>query len=103
MKTVQIEIQYFDGCPHSKDFIGIVRRALESAGCEYSYKETLVDTFEKAKEARFRGSPTLLINGTDLENAEPPREPGLNCRVYRNGLPTEDQVAERLLAASRDS
>lgn len=103
MNKLEIEVQYFDGCPHSKEFIENVRRALASAEFECIYKETLVDTFEKAREANFRGSPTLLINGTDLENAEPPREPGLNCRVYRNGLPTEEQIAEKLRAASRDS
>lgn len=103
MDKLEIEVQYFNGCLHSKDFIEIVRRALTKVESGYTYKETLVDTFEKAREVNFRGSPTLLINGTDVENTEPPQEPGLNCRVYRNGLPTEDQIAERLRAAIRHS
>lgn len=99
MNKVDIEIQYFDGCPNSKEFVENLRRALAKAEFEYSYKETKVETAEKAMEVRFRGSPTLLINGIDLEGAEAPEKPGLTCRVYRRGIPTAEEISEKLRAA----
>lgn len=98
MRKVNIEVQYFDDCPNAREFVGIVKRALENSGIDCSYREVLVDSYDKAKEVGFRGSPTLLINGVDLENTDPPKDPGLNCRVYRNGLPTERDLVERIKA-----
>lgn len=101
MVRLKIEVQYFDDCPNSKEFIDIVKRALPNAGVDYTYREVRVDSYEKAKEIGFRGSPTLLIDGVDIENAEPPACPGLNCRVYRNGLPTENLIVEKIRARFR--
>ncbi len=99
MNKLEIEVQYFNGCPHSKEFIENLKRALAGAEFEYAYKETLVETPEKAKAISFRGSPTLLIDGMDMEGVEAPENPGLNCRVYRDGIPTDKEISERLKAA----
>jgi hypothetical protein len=59
-----------------------------------------VETPEEAVELRFRGSPTLLIDGTDpfVEEDAPF---GLSCRVYLteagvSGEPTYDQLRNAL-------
>lgn len=40
------------------------------------------------------GSPTLLVGGVDVTGAGGPRAGGdLSCRLYPNGLPTEDAIA----------
>ncbi len=100
MKKVEIEVQYFEGCPNSEELIKRVREAVRHFEGDYSYKETLVDSYLQAKRIRFRGSPTLLINDADFENAEAPAEPGMNCRVYRAGLPSEDEIVSKIMAAS---
>lgn len=95
MDKLDIEIQFFEGCPNSMELIDRVRKALEKLGIAYSYRETLVESYEFAKRISFRGSPTLLINGIDFENAEPPDNPGMNCRVYQGHLPTEKELVEK--------
>lgn len=96
MKKVEVEVQYFDGCPNAEEFIGRVKASLKHVEGEYIYKETLVDSYEFAKRIKFRGSPTLLINGIDFENTEAPDDPGMNCRVYLNDLPTEEDILRRI-------
>ena len=63
---LNIEIQHFIGCPNSPILIERVKVALKALP-NIDYQETLVDSNEKAQEIKFRGSPTLLINGEDFE------------------------------------
>ena len=63
-------------------------------------KRRLVTTEEEAEAARFRGSPTILVDGEDPFAAGD--EPfGLACRVYQTpggpaGSPTPDQIEAAL-------
>lgn len=98
MIGVEIEIQYFEGCPNSDEFISIVKKALERIGGNYDFREVLVESNEQARAIGFRGSPTLLIDGRDFENKESPASPGLNCRIYPT-MPTEEEIFERIKAA----
>lgn len=98
MNTVNVIVQYFRGCPNSGEMIQRVRSAI--AGIEgVNYKEILVETEESAKLNAFRGSPTLLINNEDFENAPVPPTPSLSCRFYPKGLPTIEQIREKILLA----
>lgn len=97
MNKVNLEIQYFDDCPNSIEFIDRIKQIRESGEiANYTYKETLVNSNEMAKQIKFRGSPTLLINGKDLEEMEAPGNPGLNCRFYPNGLPDIDEIKNKI-------
>lgn len=97
MNRLKIEIQYFDGCPNSVEFISRVKKVLESDEIiECDYTETLVSSDEMAKEVKFRGSPTLLINGKDFEDLPEPKEPALMCRYYPLGLPGVNEIKMRI-------
>ena len=52
----------------------------------------LVDTPEKAELHKFRGSPTVLINGIDLEGLPEPESGNLACRYYSNGIPSVESI-----------
>jgi hypothetical protein len=95
MKKIQIELQHFIGCPNSPILIERVKEALKDFD-NINYKEVLIESNEKANELKFRGSPTLLINGEDFENTPEPQNPALACRYYRNGLPAVGQIKEKL-------
>ncbi len=98
MNTVNVIVQYFRGCPNSDEMIQRVRSAI--VGIEnVNYEEVLVETEEAAKRNGFRGSPTLLINSEDFENAPVPSIPSLSCRFYPKGLPTVEQIREKILSA----
>lgn len=95
MKKIKIELQHFHGCPNSTALIERVKEAMKDFE-NTIYTEVLVDTNEKAKELKFRGSPTLIINGEDFENQPEPESPALSCRYYLKGLPKLEQIKSRL-------
>lgn len=95
MKRIQIELQHFIGCPNSPILIERVREAIKDFDT-VDYNEVLVDSNEKAEEVKFRGSPTLLINGEDFEKQPEPGNPALACRYYPKGLPDIEDIRKRI-------
>ena len=96
LKNIKIELQHFQGCPNSPILIERVKEAIRGFA-NIEYNEVIVDSNEKAEEVKFRGSPTLLINGEDFENQPEPDYSALACRYYRNGLPTSEKIKERII------
>lgn len=94
---MKIEVQHFEGCPNSVEMIARVRTAIEEFNERIEYKELLVETPEQAQQIKFRGSPTVLINGIDIERMPEPTEANLACRYYRKGLPSVSQIKEFIL------
>jgi len=92
---VRIEIQYFEDCQNSKVMIQRVESAIKNLNVEY--KKTLVEDYYYALKIGFRGSPTLLINDIDFEDLCSPKEPGLSCRYYKNGMPTIKEIKNKIL------
>jgi len=100
---MNITLQYFDGCPNWKVADAhLTTLASEGFDVEVSYQ--LIETPEAATEAGFRGSPTVLVGGTD-PFADPDAPVGLSCRVYRTGegfagSPTLDQLRDAVTTAA---
>ncbi len=97
MNKVKVEVQYFRGCPNSTEMISRVREAIDTIEDKVEYEEVLVEDNETAQKLNFRGSPTVLINGIDIENRTEPESPALNCRVYENGLPSKEEIRSKIL------
>ncbi len=95
---IKIEIQHFRGCPNSPEMIHRVKEAIKGSEEKIEYNEVLVESNEIAEKLKFRGSPTVLINGEDIEGREEPESASLNCRVYENGLPSIDEIREKILS-----
>lgn len=95
MKKINIEVQHFEGCPNSPILIKRVTEAMKLFD-NIDYKEIIIDSDEKANEVNFRGSPTLLINGIDFEGSSDQDSFSLSCRIYRNGLPTVENITTEI-------
>ena len=93
---ITVQIQYFRGCPNSSEMIRRVKEVIGGIEDEIKYQEVLVESNELAEKIKFGGSPTLLINGGDFEGREEPEAASLNCRYYQNGLPTSDDIKEKI-------
>jgi len=103
---VRVELLFWAGCPSYPAALGDLRAALAEAGLDpecVSVRE--VRTEEEARAEGFVGSPTIRIDGRDVQPAA--GEPlGLTCRVYtrRDGRysPTPDpaDVRDALRAAT---
>lgn len=60
------------------------------------YRQVLVESNKDAAGLKFRGSPTLLINGRDLEDLPEPETPFIACRFYPGGLPSIEAVKKKI-------
>jgi hypothetical protein len=89
---VKVEIQYFEGCPNSDVMIENVKEAIKQINTQIEFETILLDTPEKAEKYKFRGSPTVLINGIDLEGLPEPTIGNLACRFYSNGIPSVEST-----------
>ena len=92
---MKLQLLYFDGCPNWEI---AAERLDDVAGARgLNVERRLVTTQEEAEAARFRGSPTILVDGADpFASGDEPF--GLACRMYQTadgpaGSPTSDQIA----------
>ncbi len=91
--SINIELQYFRGCPNYLKAIEELRSFINnSPHLVIQYQEILIENIESARKYKFRGSPTILINGKDLEGVPENNIPALSCRYYPNGVPTEAKI-----------
>ncbi|RLE11605.1 MAG: thioredoxin family protein [Actinobacteria bacterium] len=101
---MEITIQHFNDCPNWLEAAEHVQRAVDHVDTDVTVRLEIVNTPQRAEEVRFRGSPTILIDGTD-PFAEPDAPVGLSCRIYTTpsgiaGSPTTEQLVD-LLTKSR--
>lgn len=83
---MRIEVLSFDGCPNVDGTEDSIARALAQQGCDAEIVRTKVDTPEQAAALRFLGSPSVRVNGEDVEPAANARTSfGLMCRTYADG------------------
>ena len=83
---MKIELLYFDGCPSHEAFLPRLRKLLTAEGIEDPVEQRRVETLEAAAAERFLGSPTLRIDGGDVDPGAADRtDYGLKCRLYRFG------------------
>jgi hypothetical protein len=106
---VRVELLFWDGCPSHPKALSDLREALGQAGLDPGcviVRE--VDSDADATAEGFVGSPTIRIDGVDVQPLSD--EPfGLTCRVYRRRdgriSPTPDpaDLRDALHAASSTS
>jgi hypothetical protein len=96
MKRVHLELQYFEGCPNHELIRGNLARAIQGIEDRVQIAEVLVEDEETAVKTMFRGSPTLLVNGEDVEGMSAPVRAIISCRLYRNGVPSADFVRMKI-------
>lgn len=78
-----IELLYVTGCPNHDAFLPRLRSLLLDAGPDVPIELVEVTSEDEARRLRFLGSPTLRINGVDVDPSAAGRtEYGLQCRLY---------------------
>lgn len=82
-----VEILYFDGCPNHEGLETHVRTLLADTGVELPITVRRIDSEAEARAERFLGSPTIRVNGVDVDPTAATHDTyGIMCRVY----PTDD-------------
>ena len=101
-----IEVLYVQDCPHYPATLALVERVRAEVGIDTELRTGLVVDQAAADQARFPGSPTVRVDGRDVEpGSEPATEYTVACRLYRlehrfAGQPEERWIREALLRAA---
>lgn len=96
-----MEVLYFDGCPNHLETVERVRSVVSEFGTNTGVVEIEVKTAEDAERLRFLGSPSVRVDGLDIEpDARASRAYALACRTYgaREGVPSRELIAAALEA-----
>lgn len=99
---VEIDLLYFDGCPSWRAAWAELGEALVSLELDANVHLRNVDDLAEVERRGFAGSPTIRINGLDVEGYVGP--PRMACRRYLEnggkGWPSQALLQARLREAA---
>ncbi len=103
-EPIHIELLYFDGCPSYKTAWNDLLEVITEHDLEVTVRLTKVRNVEQADALHFAGSPTIRVNGRDLEGY---RGDGvMACRIYEEnggkGYPSKALLQARLTEKVED-
>jgi hypothetical protein len=80
----RVELLFFDGCPNHEELEPRLRGLLERRWPGTELELRLVESDEDAQQIRFLGSPSVRVDGRDVEpGAKTRADFGLKCRLYQ--------------------
>jgi hypothetical protein len=95
---VKIEVLYFDGCPNHQALLPRLRALLARQGISTEIELRAITDDQAAERERFLGSPTIRVNGRDVEpDAERRTDFGMKCRLYRSASGVSGQPPQEWL------
>ncbi|MDQ7859992.1 MAG: DUF2703 domain-containing protein [Armatimonadota bacterium] len=104
---MRIEFLYWEECPSHPEALARLRGVLGEEGLPGDIEVIRVETEEDARRHAFPGSPTIRIDGVDLQPEGVQGGALLTCRTYRteagrlSPLPTVTMIRRALQAARR--
>ena len=104
---MKIELLRFDGCPNWADTQAELRDVLAKQGVDAGIELVDVTSNEQAQALRFVGSPTVRIDGRDVDPDTPGEGFGLECRIYwvdgvGTGRPPREWLGDAVRAPRRE-
>jgi thymidylate synthase len=105
---MKIELYYFDECSSYKKAVENLEEALRLEGLEQDIEMVAVASEADAQVKRLIGSPSIRIDGVDLEGPEADDQGyGYGCRIYSEnggsaGWPSVERVRSALRSLQRN-
>jgi len=65
--TIKVEVLYSEGCLRTPLTIARIQEVSDKIGVGIDLSTMEIDTFDKIMEWNFIGSPTVRINGVDID------------------------------------
>ena len=101
---MKVQLLTFPDCPNAEATRDMLQRVLASSATRTSIEEVDTTAPETPAPLRGWGSPTILIDGMDVEGQEAPN--GASCRLYQDevgrlrGMPPETLLRSALNLAT---
>jgi len=99
---LKIELLYFEGCPGFKPTLSLLQQVLDEEEIPAKVHTIPVESEESDKKHRFLGSPSIRMDGEDIEpEARTATGFGMKCRIYDNegvpgGVPAKSKIREAI-------
>ncbi|CAB4708809.1 unannotated protein [freshwater metagenome] len=99
---VRIELLYWDGCPSHPEALALLEDVMRSLEIDEPVSVVEVTSDADAHRLAFPGSPTIRVDGHDVDPIGSNGRPALTCRIYRtpegkiSPVPSRRQVEEAL-------
>jgi hypothetical protein len=101
---VRVEVLYVPNCPHHPTAVSQLKAVLRAEGIPAEIHEVAVTSTKAAQELKFRGSPTVKINGRDIAGeSQDPESFALACRIYAGAKEAGLPPIEMMRSAVREA
>ena len=104
---MHVRFLFYEDCPSHEPALERLQEVLAEEDIDADAEVVKIESEEQAQELRFVGSPTILVNGQDIDPPPPDSHYGLTCRAYRleDGrilpLPSRGTIRRALDAAAK--
>ena len=103
-RVPEVDLVFDPDCPHVDEARLLLRRAMVATGLRPTWREWTHDSADTPPSLRGLGSPTILVDGTDVSTDEPATIDDTlanSCRIYHDGgrlrgVPSLDAVTRAL-------
>ena len=98
---MKIDFLYFEGCPSHEPALKILKQVLKRNNVLSKINIIEIKTEADAEKYHFLGSPSIHINGKDIEIERQNDKYLYGCRIYRtakgtSGIPPEEMIEKAL-------
>ena len=100
--SMKVELFYIADCPNYETARQFLTEALRGLGLSGKVSEIEVRDCEQAEALMFPGSPTIRVDGKDVELTLLEQDHyGLSCRIYlvdqqRQGFPSREMIRDAI-------
>jgi hypothetical protein len=64
---VEVKVLFSEGCDNTPPTIDPIKQTALESGIDIDLKKVPVESQEQAQQSKFLGSPTVQVNGLDIE------------------------------------
>ena len=104
---MHVRFLFYEDCPSHEPALERLHEVLAEEGIDADVEVVKIESEEQGQELRFVGSPTILVNGRDIDPPPPDSHYGLTCRAYRledgriSPLPSQGMIRRAIDAAAK--
>jgi hypothetical protein len=100
---LKIELLYFRGCHVYKTTLENIREVIKEKGLDTEVYLKEIKNDKQALSNKFLGSPTVRINGMDIEpNAQKINKYSMTCRLYLENGAVNERPGKRMIHQAID-